>query len=96
MIINVTIGVWQFVMQIKHFQTDPDTNGMSHQSMPTVAIKRVPARALGPKIVAVTSPRPLIVQVQSLTQAQSLNHDYGSNSNDFDDMPNGKYELNLP
>ena len=60
--------------------------------MPTVAINRVPARALGPKIVAVTSPRPLIVQVQSLTgalpRAQSFNHQY---ENDYDDIPNGKF-----
>ena len=27
-------------------------------------------KGVGPKIVAVTSPRPLIVQVQSLTQSQ--------------------------
>jgi len=56
--------------------------------MPTVAINRVPARALGPKIVAVTSPRPLIVQVQSLTKAQTFNHQY---ENDYDDIPNGKF-----
>jgi hypothetical protein len=55
--------------------------------MQSIAINRVPARALGPKIVAVTSPRPLIVQVQSLTQAQNLSNEY---ENDYDDIPNGR------
>ena len=32
-------------------------------------------KGVGPKIVAVTSPRPLIVQVQSLTQSAGMGHD---------------------
>ena len=46
-----------------------------------------PAKGVGPKIVAVTSPRPLIVQVQSLTQPpvnQGLDL-----TNDVNDIPSG-------
>jgi hypothetical protein len=46
-----------------------------------------PAKGVGPKIVAVTSPRPLIVQVQSLTQPpvnQGLDL-----TNDVSDIPSG-------
>lgn len=51
--------------------------------------KHAQSKTIGPKIVAVTSPRPLIVQVQSLTQAQSMNQEYDQ-ANDVTDIPNGE------
>lgn len=76
-------------------QYEPETNGVCHlqhshhhtyQSVPT----RSPAKGVGPKIVAVTSPRPLIVQVQSLTQPQSINHGLEI-GHDVNDIPSGKH-----
>ncbi len=72
-------------------KNEAESNGTTERQ-PSISInptsKYVASRALGPKIVAVTSPRPLIVQVQSLTQAQS------STSQNFegahDGIPNGR------
>jgi len=47
---------------------------MVSEQMPSTHNKSV-RKAVGPKIVAVTSPRPLIVQVQSLTQPGGMSHD---------------------
>ena len=47
---------------------------MAYEQIPNVQNKSV-KKAVGPKIVAVTSPRPLIVQVQSLTQSGGMSHD---------------------
>lgn len=58
-----------------------------HHSYPNVPVK-YPIKGVGPKIVAVTSPRPLIVQVQSLTQVQMTNHGLDL-SNDANDIPSG-------
>lgn len=67
---------------------EPEANGVCHLQQPQQQVfhpTRSPAKAVGPKIVAVTSPRPLIVQVQSLTQPQSTNHglDIASDANDI-------------
>ena len=50
-----------------------------------------PAKGVGPKIVAVTSPRPLIVQVQSLTQPP-MNQGLDL-TNDVNDIPSGNLAL---
>lgn len=47
---------------------------MAFEQIPNVQNKSV-RKGVGPKIVAVTSPRPLIVQVQSLTQPGGMGHD---------------------
>ncbi|KAI9561134.1 hypothetical protein GHT06_012090 [Daphnia sinensis] len=69
---------------------EPEANGVCHLQQPHQQAfhpTRSPAKAVGPKIVAVTSPRPLIVQVQSLTQPQPTNHGLDTAS-DANDIPN--------
>jgi len=53
---------------------EQEPNGMAFEQIPNVQNKSV-RKGVGPKIVAVTSPRPLIVQVQSLTQPGGMGHD---------------------
>ncbi|XP_046461484.1 zinc finger protein 62 homolog [Daphnia pulex] len=78
---------------------EPEANGICHlqhpqhhpnqhpqqQTFHSSPVKS-PAKGVGPKIVAVTSPRPLIVQVQSLTQPP-MNQGLDS-TNDVNDIPN--------
>jgi len=51
-----------------------EPNGMCTEQTSNIQNRPVP-KGVGPKIVAVTSPRPLIVQVQSLTQSAGMGHD---------------------
>jgi hypothetical protein len=86
------------------FKYEPEANGICHlqhpqhhphqhpqqQTFHSSPVKS-PAKGVGPKIVAVTSPRPLIVQVQSLTQPP-MNQGLDS-TNDVNDIPNGNIAL---
>ena len=66
------------------FQYDADSNGVDKSA------HRPAVRSVGPKIVAVTSPRPLVVQVQSLVQSQGSQQD-PDDTGYPDDTPLGWY-----